>query len=162
MKRFICMVLILLFVLGAAACKKTPEPPLPEPDPEIPAPVVVLQQLEKACNELDIDAALECIDPAHTQKIKSVLGVAGLFLSDEQILEKAVSMYLKDEASSVNVVEVCKTLQAEPGEVKTETETATMQAAVSYQNAGVSYEGDVELAFICREGTWYVTGVTVL
>lgn len=161
MKKILCTVLVLLLTLSLAACKQTP-PPQKEPDPAVPAPILVLERLQKACNETDIDSALACIDPIHTQKVKGALGVAGLFMSDEQIIEKAASMYLKGEAASTDVVEICKTVKITPKDTAMETETATVTAVVTYQNGGIEYEGDVELAFVCKDGTWYVTGATVI
>ena len=43
----------------------------------------LMTEFEYSCNELDIDAMLDCIDPAISDKIKLATGIASMFTNKD-------------------------------------------------------------------------------
>ena len=65
---------------------------------------VIIKNYEKACNDLDMDAMLDCINPSIAEKIELATGVLGMLTgSDSEELFDKLSGLLSTEALGARI-----------------------------------------------------------
>lgn len=117
----------------------------------------LMTEFEYSCNELDIDAMLNCIDPAISDKIKLATGIVGMFTDkdSDDLTEELVGMLTGEETLNAN--DFFSSIRIEAAEIKTKKETGICEAVVEYSLAGEKFKKNAEFEFINNMDKWYIS-----
>lgn len=120
----------------------------------------VISDFQKACNDLDINAALDCIDPTVADIVKGAGGLLGLISGqDTDVIFESLSSLLM-EHEDMKGVDFFKTLNVKVNGVETGETDAAAQVTLTYKNlAGEEVSRDANLTLKLSDGKWYITGV---
>lgn len=117
----------------------------------------LMTEFEYSCNELGIDAMLDCIDPAISDKIKLATGIASMFTNkdSDELTEELVGMLTGD--SSLNADDFFSSIKIETKEIKTKKETGTADAIVEYSIAGEKFKKEATFNYVYNMEKWYIS-----
>lgn len=117
----------------------------------------LMTEFEYSCNELDIDAMLNCIDPAISDKIKLATGIAGMFTDkdSDELIEGLVGMLTGD--NSLNADDFFSSIKIETSDIKTKKETGTANAIVEYSVAGEKFKKEATFDYVYNMDKWYIS-----
>lgn len=117
----------------------------------------LMTEFEYSCNELDIDAMLNCINPAISDKIKLATGIAGMFKDkdSDELTEELVGMLTGD--NSLNADDFFSSIKIEISDIKTKKETGTANAIVEYSVAGETFKQEATFNYIYNMEKWYIS-----
>lgn len=117
----------------------------------------LMTEFEYSCNELDIDAMLDCIDPAISDKIKLATGIASMFTNkdSDELTEELVGMLTGD--SSLNADDFFSSIKIETKDIKTKKESGTSNAIVEYSIAGEKFKKEATFNYVYNMEKWYIS-----
>lgn len=117
----------------------------------------LMMEFEYSCNELDIDAMLNCIDPAISDKIKLATGIAGMFTDKDfdELTEELIGMLTGDD--SLNADDFFSSIKVETTDIKTKKETGTANAIVEYSIAGEKFKKETTFDYVYNMDKWYIS-----
>ena len=117
----------------------------------------LLAEFQRACNSLDIDSILECIDPRTADVIKLAVGLYGLFSDQDtgealrNISEALIGgLALRDS-------EFFLSIKIDPKEIRINGEEAIVSAAVQYTVNGETYDRLAEFLCVDYLEKWYIS-----
>ena len=147
MKKIIVFTLIMTIILSLCGCSNG--------NNEIKK---LMSEFEYSCNELDIDAMLDCVDPKISDKIKLATGIASMFTDkdSDELLESLAGMLTGD--SSLNAADFFSSIKFEISNVKTKKEAGTADAIVEYNIAGENYKKEATFEYVYSMKKWYISG----
>ena len=116
-----------------------------------------ISNFEKACNEVDLNAMLACIDPKVSGKIEAVTGLASMFtdMGSEELLDALAELLVDDETLDADVF--FSTIEITVGEIAVNEDSATAYAKVKY-GAEETTEKNAVFECVCKEENWYISG----
>lgn len=121
----------------------------------------VIRDFETACNSLDIDAMLDCLNPDIADAVNATLGFVGIFTDKdtETMLDSISKTLLGATEEGEGGSEFFSTLKIDVEEVIAGRNSATVDAEVSYDLNGETVEKAAE--FICnysdKDEKWYIS-----
>ena len=117
----------------------------------------LMTEFEYSCNELDIDAMLDCIDPAISDKIKLATGIASMFTDkdSDELTEELVGMLTGD--NSLNADDFFSSIKIETSDIKTKKETGTANAIVEYSIASEKFKKEATFEYVYHMEKWYIS-----
>lgn len=120
----------------------------------------VISRFQNACNALDVNAVLDCIDPTIADIAKGAGGLLGLLSGQDTdaVFQSLSSLLIAHE--DAKGVDFFKTLKIKVNSVETGETAATAKVTITYKNLSgeeVSREGNLTLKL--SDGSWYITGV---
>lgn len=146
-KRIVIIMLLASVMLSLSGCSNNKE--------EIED---LMSRFEDACNELDTDAILECIDPNISDKIRLATGIAGMFAGKESAdLTKELAGMLTDD-NSLNAGEFFSSIKIEISDIKTKKERGTANTLVEYTIAGEKFKKEATFEYVYNTEKWYISG----
>ncbi|MBQ8638874.1 MAG: hypothetical protein IJ468_06870 [Lachnospiraceae bacterium] len=117
----------------------------------------VISEFEYACDELDFNVLLECIDPIVADPLDLALTMSS-WATDydkeeviEEILKKAFQM---EEISFTEGF-----VSIEPTKIKVSGKYAEAKCELVLEKSGNAFDADIMLDFIRDDGQWYISGV---
>lgn len=147
--RVVAVIMMLVMTVGFWGCDKK--------DTEIEN---LLTEFEYACNALDFDAALNCIDPRVSDKIKVATNIIGIFTSQdrEMLFEKLADLIA--DTSEINGLEFFESIQIDLQEVIDDEGYKFIKYAfvyVTYEFAGEEITKEAYFSFEKYVDKWYIT-----
>ena len=144
--KFVAMLLTLLTVMSLCSCGSNKG--------EI---TDITSDFENACNKLDIDAMLECINPAISDKIKLAKGIASMFTDkkSDEMTDEIVSLLTGD--SSLNAADFLSSIKLTTDKIRIKGKAAIADAVVEYSIAGEKFEKQAVFEYINVEKKWYIS-----
>ena len=117
----------------------------------------LMTEFEYSCNELDIDAMLDCIDPEISDKIKLATGIASMFTNkdSDELTEELVGMLTGD--SSLYADDFFSSIKIETKVIKTKKESGTSNAIVEYSIAGEKFKKEATFNYVYNMEKWYIS-----
>lgn len=117
----------------------------------------LMTEFEYSCNELDINAMLNCIDPAISDKIKLATGIASMFTDkDVDALTEELVGVLSGE-NFLNANDFFSSISIETTKIDAKRETGICEAVVEYSLAGENFKKNAEFEFINTMDEWYIS-----
>ena len=125
---------------------------------KISTPGMTIKKLEEAINDLDIDAALECIDPKETKAIKAGLNILG----------KVYDIPISDILDLIHVIPsiVIDNIPGQPlvafdiVDVKINGDKAVVTVTTTFQYNGKTGSETTDLNMIKSDGVWYLKTIS--
>ena len=125
----------------------------------------VLDEFEYACNELDVDAMLRCVNPRIADPIR--LGLA-LFtnLTDtevEDLVDQIASALIDStDETDVNAEDLFQSMKMETTKIKVKGRNAAAYVNIQFQTLGVDMEKYGKFDLVKVNDTWYIDCFTWL
>ena len=121
----------------------------------------LIKKYEKACNELDFDEVLDCLDPAISEKISLAVGFIGLFTDAEPSeLFAKVAEFLS--ANSFGGTDFFSSMKISVNEIKVDGSKAVVSATVHYKVAGSELSDDFAFHCVYKDDEWYISSVSLI
>lgn len=117
----------------------------------------LITEFEYACNSLDVDAILDCIHPDITNKVKTAMGIVGLFTGqDSDDMLEAISESLTNN-SKVDAESFFSTIKIDVKEVNSDNNNGTAKVNLTYRVGTEEIVSDA--TFVCSKynDKWYIT-----
>lgn len=148
--RSVCVVLVLSLLLSFAACGASM------------GVRSTISSFQEACNTMDVEAAIECLDPSISGVLNFGAGLVGMFTgkSNEELFS-ALSDFLGKSAENFGV-DSFKTLDIDVTDVATNEETADAKATLTYKGMdGAERTNNVTFRLKADdEGEWKISGIS--
>ena len=148
--RSVCVALVLSLLLSLSACGQSL------------GVRRTIASFQAACNELNVEDALACLDPSISGVLNFGAGLIGAITgkSTEELFG-SLSKLLGENADSFGI-ESFKTLDIKVTDVATNEETADAKATLTYTGLdGSEQVHDVTIRLKCDdEGEWLISGVS--
>lgn len=118
----------------------------------------LMTEFEYACNTLDFDAVLNCINPKLSDKIKIAAGFVGMFTDTDEMFES-----LADYLSSDNIggTDFFSSIKIEVEDITVEDEAATVSAMLTYELNGEEVVREATFNCIYYTEKWYISSFSI-
>ncbi len=122
----------------------------------------LILEFEYACNTLDFDAVLNCIDPKISDNIRLAGGVIGMFTQTDtdEMFEKLSEYLLNDE--SIESSEFFSSISIDIQESEIDGENAVVSTKIKYKLADVEMEREADFYCIYYNEKWYISDFAIL
>ena len=123
----------------------------------------VVEKFETACNELDVNGILDCMNPTVAEPIKTGLNfLSGIVQQGSQELMDLIGNALlsseQTEGEDVDASEMFGSMDIEVKNCKVDKDTAVVQAEITFNAFGKEITKQAELDMIQKEEAWYIDG----
>ena len=118
----------------------------------------LMTEFEHACNTLDIDAMLNCIDPTVADPVKVGLSLYGMFAQNDndKTLDQIAGGLSGDPKLNGN--EFFSSIKIEVKKTSVKGDNATVETNIQYKLLGQNYNRDASFTCIEKSGKWYIKG----
>lgn len=121
----------------------------------------VTADFEKACNDVDLNAMLDCIDPTIASGLKFATGLAGMFSdkdTDELLdeLSKLIFDNIPDKTE-----EFFSSIDISVDNISVDGETATADAVIKYEMSGEKYSNNAVFTYTMTDNAWYILSLNL-
>lgn len=142
--------------VGLADEVKNPEDALKD---EVETAIV---EFEYACQTLDVDAMIDCLDPGVAQALKSGRLLLNWMSSESDSDEMIMDTMLISLMNIADITVDFSTMRIEITEINALDEIATVNANLSMSCSTGTYEDEIAIRMSkdTSSNTWYITGVT--
>ena len=124
----------------------------------------VIDEFEYSCQNLDIDAMLNCIDPSVAQPIRALILAARLLTGTdaEDAMEDAMDMAINTVfGEDYESEEFLKGLSIEDEKISVKRKTATVECKIVFEIAGESFSQNTTIKMKNKDDTWYISGINL-
>ena len=122
----------------------------------------LILEFEYACNTLDFDAVLNCIDPKISDNIKLAGGLLGMFTETgtDQMFEE-LSQYLLDNTDLGGGTSFFSTIKIDVEDIEIEGEEALVTARLKFNVTGEEMERVASFSCIYYTDKWYISNFSI-
>lgn len=119
----------------------------------------VISDFEKACNKLDLNDMLECIDPAISGPIKMATGIVGLFsnTNSDEMLERLSDILTSGTAGGGK--DFFSSIEITVDDIDISGDKAEVGATLKYTVAGEDHETETVFKCVKSEDEWYISSL---
>lgn len=127
----------------------------------------LLQDFEKACNELDIQGILNCIDPKVSDPIKTVVAIGGIVTDNvDQYVKEIMSGIEKELTDTVgsngNEGDVLASIELEPEKYSLKKKEGVVRCAATFEVNGMDITKTLNISVVKKNEEWYVSGISIV
>lgn len=117
-------------------------------------------EFEDACNTLDFNAVLDCINPKVSDKIKLTAGFVGMFTdTDTNEMFESLADYLSSD--DIGGTDFFSSIKIEVEDITVEEETATVSAILTYLIDGEEVVRESTFNCIYYAEKWYISTFSI-
>ena len=150
MKRRIClMMVIVMMTFCVTGCGKKEQKECE----------IVLDEFEYACNELDVDAILRCLNPRISDPIRIGLAFVSNWTSmdtEDMVDEIAASLVESADETQMNAMELFQSIELETIDYASEDGYGAVLCKATFETMGVEMEKYVIFDMVRIEEQWYI------
>lgn len=122
----------------------------------------LILEFEYACNTLDFDAVLNCIDPKISDNIKLAGGLLGMFTeTDTDQMFEELSQYLLDNTDLGGGTSFFSTIKIDVEDIEIEGEEALVTARLKFNVTGEEMERVASFSCIYYTDKWYISNFSI-
>ncbi len=117
----------------------------------------LMSEFEYACNTLDIDAMLDCIDPDIADGIRLSIGLAGMFseVDSADLVEEFANLVMDNGHVDANAF--FSSINIEVEDVSVEKDTAVVEAIVEYSVSSEDFKKMATFECVNYMNEWYIS-----
>ena len=121
----------------------------------------LISDFQGACNELDLNEMLECIDPAISVPIKTAAGLIGMFsdTSTDDMLEQLSNVLISGTPQGGK--EFFSSIKISVDEVSISGDKADVSAGLKYSISGEGHETETVFKCVKSEDKWYISSFSL-
>lgn len=128
----------------------------------------LIEEFTRSCNEKDLKAMLNCINPTVSDPIKALLTLGNIVSGQEvdQYIVEVMDSIIGDLEGSDETEEglddqLISTIQIEPEKYHVKSEKGTIYCKAVFLINGMDMEKYVNIEVIKKHDTWYIAGITL-
>ena len=116
----------------------------------------LMKTFQSACNQLDFEALLDCIDPDVAEKVEMAAGIVGLFTNDdsETVLENLANLLSGGEVKDSSFF---ASIQIEVDKITVDGDSATVSTLLTYRILKDDTVRPATFSCVCKDGQWYIS-----
>lgn len=114
----------------------------------------LMTEFEYACNTLDFNAVLNCINPKVSDSIKIGVGIVGMFTDTDDLFEKLADTLSSDDLGGTDFF---SSIKVTVNGITVDGEAATVAALLKYEVAGNQMEREATFECIYYAEKWYIS-----
>ena len=118
----------------------------------------LMTEFEYACNTLDFDAVLNCINPKVSDKIKIAAGFVGMFTDTDEMFESLADYLSSDDIGGTDFF---SSIKIDVKDISVEDESATVAATLTYELNGEEVVRESTFNCIYYTEKWYISSFTI-
>lgn len=148
-KRFLCLIAVLMLTLQFTACGGSAKNECQN----------VLDEFEYACNELDVDAMLRCINPEIADPIRIGLALYTHITDQdtEDIVDDIGSVLISSIGEmNIDAEELFQSMELEIKKLEVKGKNAVAYVDINFETLGIEVEKYGEFDLKKVEDTWYI------
>lgn len=116
----------------------------------------LIKQFEKACNDLDFNAVLECINPKIADNIKTAAGFIGMFTdTDSEEMFDSLSKFLSND--DIGGTDFFSSIKIDIKEIEIAEDTATVLTEITYEVGNEKTTREATFKCEMYNEKWYIT-----
>lgn len=120
----------------------------------------LMTEFENACNTLDFDAALNCINPKISDKIRIAAGFVEMFTdNDTDKMFESLADYLSSD--DIGGTDFFSSIDIKVKDISVEDEAAVVSATLTYELNGEEVVRESTFNCIYYTEKWYISGFTI-
>lgn len=118
-------------------------------------------RFENSCNELNLNAMLECIDPDVSDSVKTLTGIIGMFSDDDtsELLDKFAKVVFSELPE--NSKEFFSSIKIDLNNIKIDENKAFALADITYNISEETKKVNATFDYICIDEIWYISNLDV-
>lgn len=121
----------------------------------------LMTEFEYACNTLDFEAALNCINPKVSDKIKLAAGFVGMFTdTDTDEMFEKLAEYLSDD-DDVGGTDFFSSIKIKVEDISVDDETATVSTTLTYKLNGNEVVRESTFKCIYYTEKWFISSFSI-
>lgn len=122
----------------------------------------LIGKFENACNNTDIDAMLDCINPQIADPIKTGIGIYNSIFNggddNSAALGSIEEQIIGDKSEGGESSDFFESIEIEIGEITVTEDKASVSATLNFTALGKSYSKPVTISCIQEGDVWYISG----
>ena len=120
----------------------------------------LMTEFEYACNTLDFDAVLNCINPKVSDSIKIGVGLVGMFTKTDtdELFEKLADTLSSDDLGGTDFF---SSIKITVNDVSVDGENATVTTLLKYNVSGSQMEREAIFKCIYYTEKWYISSFAI-
>ncbi len=120
----------------------------------------LMTEFEYACNTLDFDAVLNCINPKVSDKIKIAAGLIGMFTEKDtdDMFESLAEALSSDDIGGTDFF---SSIKIKVEDIKVEDETATVSTTLTYDFNGEEIVREATFNCVYYTEKWYISSFSI-
>ena len=149
-KNFVALILIIVLSVSVCACGNQ--------NNEIKT---LTNNFENACNKLDMNAMLDCIDPDISESVKKLTGLIGMFSDkDTDELLDSFAKVLFSELPE-NSKEFFSSIKIKLDNIETDEDSASATAEITYEISGEDNKSNANFEYTRIDEKWYISNLDI-
>lgn len=118
----------------------------------------LLTRFEEACSAMDVDAALDCIEPRKTAPVKAVRGMLDRLFGETDLSGAFFELLGKISGNTLEEpADFFGDMHIEVGRVRADSKKASVNAVVTCDVAGRQIVRDAQFRCVYDVGRWYIS-----
>lgn len=149
-----CATIILIIVLSVSLCACAGQ----GKDNEIET---LTKNFEKACNKLDLNGMLDCVDPEISKSVKAITELVGLFSDKDtdELLDGLAKVLFRELPE--NSKELFSSIKIKLDDnIEISEDIANASAEIVYEISGEEHTSNVSLEYVKLDEKWYISDVS--
>ena len=120
----------------------------------------VVDKFETACNQLDVNGILECINPTVAKPIQTGLNfISGIVQKgSEELINLIGEALVKSDSEGVDTSEMFASMDIVVKNCKIDDDTAVVQAEITFMAFEKELTKFAEFEMVQKEEAWYING----
>lgn len=115
----------------------------------------VIHDFQKACNRLDLNAMLDCIDPDEAQQLRMAAGIVGMIAgTDSDKLFDGLSNLLF--SGFPGGADLFSSIKIDIQDIKIDGDRAAASVEIACEVGGTKTTEDSTIQCVCKDGKWYI------
>ena len=119
----------------------------------------LVSEFENACNTLDFESVLDCINPKVAEGIKFGAGIVGMFtnMTTEDMFGKLADVLSNEDLGGAEFFE---SIKIDVKDIEIDSETASVSALIKYNVSDKDVEKEAMLKCTYDSEKWYISGLS--
>ena len=121
----------------------------------------LMTEFEYACNTLDFDAVLNCINPKISDKVKLAMGFVGMFTETDtdEMFEKLAEYLSKDDIGGTDFF---SSIKIKVDDISISSDTATVSTTLTYKVNGDEVVRESNFKCIYYTKKWFISSFSIV
>ena len=120
----------------------------------------LIAKFEQACNDLDFEEVLDCINPKISDKIKLAAGLVGMFTdTDTDEMFETLAKYLSSD--NLGGADFFSSIKIEVKDISVKDDSADVSVMLNYEVNGEEIAREATFKCIYYTEKWYVSSFTI-
>ena len=128
----------------------------------------LINKFEKSCNEVDIQAILDCIDPKISDTIKAIVAIGGMVTDN---VDEYLGDILEQFGSSISEItggsggsakDIVASMKLTPKKYMLDKKDGSVKCKAEFEVNGMKTTKMLKISVVKKNDEWYISGISVI